>query len=106
MVAPAPTKSDCHRANGVPNAAHKKCPQTWAEMSTLRSAVQKPAPTPKGTDATRKTTARVRLIHKCYRPSVRCHPIEGVDGGWLVELPVRQLAKSRGERSLRAERAK
>jgi hypothetical protein len=61
MVAPAPTKSDCHRANGVPNTAHKKWPHTWAEMSTLRSAVQNPAPTPMGTEATRKATARVRV---------------------------------------------
>jgi hypothetical protein len=61
-AATAPNRADCHRAKGVPKAAHRKWPQTWAETSTLSNAVQRPTPTPTGTDATKSARVNGRLI--------------------------------------------
>jgi hypothetical protein len=49
-------------AKGVPKAAHRKSPQTWAEMSTLSNAVQRPIPTPAGTEMTKSARVKRRLI--------------------------------------------
>jgi hypothetical protein len=68
-VVPAPSKADCHRSKGVPTAAWHKKELLQMEVprptATLRSAVQRPTPTPIGTDTTRRVLVTTRLIHQC-----------------------------------------
>jgi hypothetical protein len=61
-AAPAPKRAHCHNANRGPGAHNKRRPQTSFAVSTHKLAVQKPTPTPTGTDAKRRPFVMTRLI--------------------------------------------
>jgi hypothetical protein len=67
IATPAPNKAHCHNPNvrGGPDGKPGHGPPSGQYGNERSCAVQRPKPTPTGTDATRRTSARMRRITRC-----------------------------------------